>query len=241
MARRLIGLTFVLVLAACSLARPNQAGSLAPSPPKSASPESATLPGTVWVNAGLGINLRSAPDVSSTSLEVLRQGAAADVLGEQKATDGSRWYGVRSVDGREGWVNAAYVVVSAIYRFGSTSEGWSLMLPTGFSTQLVPSPSPGFTEARTPGSTTTPFMRVQTAATMDSLPSATPTQAVLDHTRLIEVWSYTALERIYRTPGGMYLTVVRVPASNRAYQFVFWTADNDSALVNQVLASVSLT
>lgn len=241
MIRRLTGLAFVLLLSGCSSAGPNQAARAASPSPALTSPSPAALPATVWVNAGLGVNLRSAADVTSKSIEILRQGAAADVLGEQRGKDGSRWYHVRAGDGQEGWVSAAYVVSSAIYRFESVGGGWALMLPAGFTTQVVQSPSPGFTEARAPGSIASPFVRVQTAPKMDSLPVAPSPPAPLDHSKQIEVWSYTVVGRVYRTSEGSYLTVVRVPTPNRAYQFLFWTQESDSSLVNQVLASVSLS
>ncbi len=188
----------------------------------------------MWVNAGLGVSLRKDPSSQAQRLEVLSQGAQAEVLGDRSQPDGARWYRVRAQDGTEGWLSSSYVVGTAIYRFGDAAQGWFLMLPQAYTVQtgsLV-------TQVKDPAGAT--FLQVQTAASADALPSPAPQSAVTDHSKLIEVWSYTVLEKVYRLDDGRYLTVVRVPVTGRAFQFAFWTPDNDPPLVAQVLASVSL-
>ncbi len=233
------GLLCIVAIAGCTPAGP-ATPSHSPSPKQSATSPALPLPQTIWVNVGLGVRLRAAADATSRSLEVLSQGAQASVLGQQKAADGAGWYHVRAADGQEGWVSASYVVTSEIYRIGNTNEGWSLMLPGNYAFRVVPTPSPGFTEAGAQGSVGTPFLRVQTAGKADGLPSAVPAQATSDHSAPIEVWSYTVPEQVYRMPDGTYLTVVRVPTVGRAFQFLFFTPDSESRLVGQVLASVIL-
>jgi uncharacterized protein YgiM (DUF1202 family) len=199
------------------------------------------MPATVWVNAPLGVNVRSAPDKTSTRLESLPQGAQAAVIGQRTTGDGASWFQVKTDDGQQGWVSATYVVTSAIFRASSAADGWTLMLPTGYSTRTVASPSPGAFAAGPHADNAPPFVKVQVAATVAGLPEATSPGASFDHSRITEVWNYTVQEKIYRTAEGLYLTVVRVPAPNRAYQFLFWTADNDAPIVAQILASVALS
>lgn len=239
MIRVLPALAVAMVLAACSplAAAPTTPSSSAPS----ATPSTSALPSSVWVNAPLGVNLRAAPDPSSARLEGLAQGTKADVMGLRTMSDGSSWYQIRAADGQQGWVNAAYVVTSAIFRAWSNTDGWSLMLPAAFSTRTVTSPSPGAFTAGPAADSAPPFLKVQAAASLTALPPAVPTGSSFDHSRLTEVWSYTVLEKVYRTPEGLFLTVVRVPAPNRAYQFLFWTADNDAPVVTQILASIALS
>jgi SH3-like domain-containing protein len=232
-------LAFSLVLAACaSLAA---APDTHPSTSAAATPSASPLPATVWVNVPLGANLRSAPDSSAARLQTLPQGARADVVGKRDLADGSSWYQVKAADGQQGWVSTAYVVTSAIFRASSTSDGWTLMLPATFSTRTVASPSPSTFTAGPAADSAPPFVKVQVAASLAALPAATPAGATFDHSRLTEVWNYTVQEKIYRTPEGLFLAVVRVPAPNRAYQFLFWTADNDAPIVTQILASIALS
>jgi hypothetical protein len=189
----------------------------------------------------LGANLRGAPDSNAALLETLPQGTRANVVGKRDPADGSSWYQVKAADGQQGWVSAAYVVTSAIFRASSTTDGWTLMLPATFSTRTVASPSPGAFTAGPAADSAPPFVKVQAAASLAALPPATPTGSTFDHSRLTEVWNYTVQEKIYRTPEGLFLAVVRVPAPNRAYQFLFWTADNDAPIVTQILASIALS
>ncbi len=236
---RLFGLALAITLAACSTATTAAPAKPATSPTALLSTGPAT-PATVWVNASLGLNLRRDAGTGSPKIEVLAQGASAPVLDQRTLPDGSIWYHVRTLDGQEGWLSGAYVVSSPIYRFGNDGEGWSLMLPQAYTTQAGSASTAGVTQVRDPLSAATPFLEVRTAPSAEALPSPAPSQAVLDHAALIEVWSYTVLEKIYRLTDGRYLTVVRVPAPSRAYQFTFWTQDRDSPLVAQVLASVTL-
>lgn len=240
MVRLLPALAFSIVVAACAqppASTPNTQPGGSASPAPSASP----LPASIWVNAPLGVNLRTAPDPNSVKLEGLPQGSQAAVIGGQNGSDGSPWYQVKAADGQQGWVNATYVVTSAIFRASSAADGWTLMLPASFSTRTVASPSPGAFTAGPAADNAPPFLKVQVATSLAALPPATPAGAAFDHSRLTEVWNYTVQEKIYRTPEGLFLAVVRVPAPNRAYQFLFWTADNDSPVVTQILASIALS
>jgi SH3-like domain-containing protein len=239
MLRALPVLALSLVLAACAglAAAPDTR----PSTSASATPSASPLPTSVWINVPLGANLRSGPDPNASRLETLPQGARTDVAGKRDLGDGTSWYQVKASDGQQGWVNAAYVVTSAIFRASSTTDGWTLMLPANFSTRTVASPSPSTFTAGPAADSAPPFVKVQVAASLSALPPATPAGATFDHSRLTEVWNYTVQEKIYRTPEGLYLAVVRVPAPNRAYQFLFWTADNDAPIVTQILASIALS
>ncbi len=232
-------LALSLALAACG--QPAATPGTGPSSSASATPSPSGLPATIWVNAPLGVNLRAAPDPGSARLEGLAQGAKADVTGVRTVSDGSTWYQVKAADGQQGWVNAAYVVTSAIFRAWSDTDGWSLMLPAAFSTHTVTSPSPGSFTAGPAADSAPPFLKVQTAANLAALPPAVPAGSSFDHSRITEVWSYTVQAKVYRTPEGLFLTVVRVPAPNRAYQFLFWNADNDAPVVAQILASIALS
>ena len=239
MIRVVPGLALSLVMAAC--ANPGAAPGTRPSAVGSATPSASPPPATIWVNAPLGVNLRTAPDPNAARLETLPQGATADVVAKRDLTDGSTWYQVKATDGQQGWVSAAYVVTSAILRAWSTTDGWSLMLPATFSTRTVTSPSPGAFTAGPAADSAPPFVKVQVAASLAALPAATPAGSTFDHSRLTDVWNYTVQEKIYRTPEGLFLAVVRVPAPNRVYQFLFWTADNDAPIVTQILASIALS
>jgi SH3-like domain-containing protein len=239
MLRALPVLALSLVLAAC--ASPAAVPATHPSTTASATPSASPLPASIWVNAPLGVNLRNEPDPNAARLEALLQGAKADVIGRRDLTDGSSWFQVKAADGQQGWVSAAYVVTSAILRAWSTTDGWSLMLPATFSTRTVASPSPGAFTAGPSADSAPPFVKVQAAASLAALPPATPAGSTFDHSRLMDVWNYTVQEKIYRTPEGLFLAVVRVPAPNRAYQFLFWTADNDAPIVTQILASIALS
>lgn len=239
MFRFLPGVALAMALTGCgqpATSAPNTRTSASPSTTPSASP----LPAKIWVNAPLGVNVRTAPDASSARLTSMPQGAQAPVGARRTATDGSTWYQVKTDDGQLGWVNASYVVTSAIFRASSTADGWTLMLPAGYSTRTVPSPSPSTFTAGPAADNAPPFVKVQVAPTVAALPPATPTGATFDHSRITEVWNYTVQAKIYRTPEGLYLSVVRVPAPNRAYQFLFLTTENDSAVVAQIVASIAL-
>lgn len=240
MKRALPALAFSIVLAGCAQL-PATPGSSPSAPAATTTPSGSPLPASIWVNVPLGVNLRSAPDPSSARIEGLAQGAKADLLAMRTGSDGETWYQVKAEDGQQGWVKGAYVVTSAIFRASSAADGWTLMLPAAFSTRTVASPSPGAFTAGPAGDSAPPFVKVQAAASVSALPPAVPTGSSFDHSRLTEVWSYTVQAKIYRTPEGLFLTVVRVPAPNRAYQFLFWNADNDAPVVTQILASIALS
>lgn len=239
MRRRLLAVAGSILVAGC--AQPPTTTAPSPSATVSGTPTATPLPASVWVNVPLGVNLRAAPDPASARIEGLAQGARADVLAVQAGSDGASWYQVAAADGQKGWVKGAYVVTSAIFRASSATDGWSLMLPTTFSTRTVASPSPGAFTAGPAADSAPPFVKVQAASSVATLPPAVPDGSSFDHSRLTEVWSYTVQEKIYRTPEGLFLTVVRVPAPNRAYQFLFWNADNDAPVVTQILASIALS
>jgi uncharacterized protein YgiM (DUF1202 family) len=240
MLRLLTALGLTIAVAACG-STVATTPTARPSGTAAATPSASAMPAAIWVNAPLGVNVRTAPDKSSARLQSLPQGAQAAVITQRTTSDGSSWFQVKTDDGQQGWVSATYVVTSAIFRASSTADGWTLMLPAGYSTRTVASPSPGAFAAGPAADSAPPFVKVQVAATVTGLPGATSPGATFDHSRITEVWNYTVQEKIYRTAEGLYLTVVRVPAPNRAYQFLFWTADNDAPIVAQILASVALS
>lgn len=60
-----------------------------------------------------------------------------------------------------------------------------------------------------PQATDPVFLRVRRAASDAELPVQDP--GVIDHEQVVEVWSFTGLERVYRRPDGTAYYVIRVP------------------------------
>jgi len=138
-----------------------------------------------------------------------------------------------------------------------SGTGWSLMLPDTFQGRVI---SASLSEAAA-GGDAVPFLRAQTGG-LDTVsadlpavinPNITP---VIDHTKLVQVWSYTVLERVSRAPldsckvpgagarqdgGWPYVTSVVAKSSVRAYSFTFFTQEPSSTIVEQVIASIALS
>ncbi len=211
-----------------------------------------SLPFSIWVNDPLGVNLRTAASTSGALIRTLNQGTQATA--DRQATDGSgaRWYHV-TLGSQSGWVRADFVVNHSVHVMSGT--GWSLMLLDTYQGTTI---NANLTEASATGDAV-PFMRVETtgnvAAQLPAVinPNITP---ALDHTKQVQVWSYTVLEYVYRAPidtcklssagarqdgGWPYMTSVVAKSSQRAYAFTFFTQEPNSAVVQQVLDSVALS
>jgi uncharacterized protein YgiM (DUF1202 family) len=208
--------------------------------------------GTGWVNNPLGVNLRSSPSASAGKVTTLSQGTSVRVTGQTADASGNHWDSV-STGSQSGWVRDDLLVFSAIKPV--SGEGFSLMIPSDdtWTTQS------GITDVSRPGDPLLPFLRIQTSTT-DTLGVQLPTvlrsdvPAISDHTAVIQVWSYTVLERVtraaldacqvkeaYSRPDGgwPYVTSVLVHAPGRSYSFTFFTATPADPAVQQVLDSVA--
>lgn len=224
----------------------------APQPVGQASPSAPPASGQFWVNTPLGVNLRSGASASAAKIATLTQGTVVTVTGQAADAAGNRWASVL-VGSQSGWVRSDFIVPTPIKPV--TGDSFSLMIPSSYSSLT----QGGVTDVHRPAESTLPFLRVQTSTTAGigiQLPTAIrPDVAALpDHTALIQVWSYTVLERITRMAldactvpdvrsrpdgGWPYVTSVLVHAPSRTYSFTFFTSTPDDPTVQQVLDSVA--
>jgi len=240
--------------AASATPSPTPCGATPPSPRPVTQPAPSSPPanGPAWVNTPLGVNLRSAPSAGASKVSTLTQGTALTVTGRAVDSSGNRWDSA-SVGSQSGWVRDDFLVFSAVKPVGG--EGFSLMIPQA-DTWMTQN---GITDVSRPDDPTLPFLRIQTSTT-DTLGVQFPAHfrsdvpAISDHTALIQVWSYTVLERVTRAPldactlasaysradgGWPYVTSVLVHAPGRSYSFTFFTSTPADPAVQQVLDSVA--
>jgi uncharacterized protein YgiM (DUF1202 family) len=219
-----------------------------------ASPSKPTLPASIWVNDPLGVNMRETAGTSGKLIATLSQGTQASADSQSVDTAGNPWYHV-TVGSQAGWVRADFMATYALRL--AIGDGWSLMLPSDLTQNQI---STSLFEA-TRTAEVVPFLRARTSSaeitTIDLPKAIRPDPApIYDHNKLIQVWSYTVLERVSRVAidrcqlraaaarpdqGWPYMTVVTVKSSQRSYQFEFFTAEPDSAVVTQVLNSAALS
>jgi hypothetical protein len=226
-----------------------------PKTPATVSTQTPTLPFAVWVNDPLGANLRASASSSSTRITTLNQGTQANADAQQRNPGGDLWYHV-SVGTTRGWVRSDLVATTALH--AANGQGWSLMLPQGYTS--TPSSDPSLTNVMTTGDDL-PFLIVQ-STTVSTLTVQLPgilradLAPISDHVATIQVWNYTVNEQVSRVAldtckvmsawarpdqGWPYETSVYVHTSSRNYEFTFFTPDANSALVSQILNSVALS
>ncbi len=213
---------------------------------------SPALPFSIWVNDPLGVNLRTAASTSGTLIRTLNQGTQA--LADRQLTDGTgaRWYHV-TIGSQSGWLRADFVVNHSVHVLSGV--GWSLMLPDTYQGIII---NANQTEASASGAPV-PFLRVDTTGNpIVQLPAVINpnVSAVPDHTKQVQVWSYTVLEYVARAPidtckvpsagarqdgGWPYVTSVTAKSAVRTYAFTFFTQEPNSAIVEQVIESVALS
>jgi hypothetical protein len=226
-----------------------------PAPLPAATPSSAAFPASYWVNDPLGVNLRSGPSASSSKLSTLTQGTQMNATSQTTDSSGNRWDNV-TTGGQTGWVRADFIVPIAIHPAGG--DGFSLMLPAGYS---VKSSQATIIDFQGPVDRTLPFLRAQTAnkggigvQLPDVVRADVPART--DHTKVIQVWSYTAVEQVSRVAldackaqgvqnrvdhGWPFMTSVIVQAPSRSYAFTFFSSQPDDPIVDQVLNSVAMS
>lgn len=227
-----------------------------PKAPAAITPATLALPFPIWVNDPLGVNLRSSASISGTKVAILSQGTQATADGRAPDASGYTWYHV-TLGTQAGWVRSDLVVTTALH--AASGSGWSLMLPQGY--QLAPSSTPSLATVTKTGDDL-PFLVLQTT-TSDTLTVQLPgllrpdIAPVADHTAAIPVWSVNPVtEQVSRVAldtckvtsawarpdqGWPFMTAVYVHTKGRNYQFSFFTADANSAIVKQVLDSVALS
>lgn len=222
-------------------------------------PPTVAAPTAVWVNAPLGVNVRSGPSVTSTKLTALPQGTRASVIGQQTGSDGVLWYNVAPPGQSTGWVHGAYVVTTAIHTV-TTGEGWSLMLPDGYTLTRT---GAGTVEVRADQSAVVPFLEIAVSvAGTPSVPAPVPVELrhdvpwVTDHVSTVEVWqsqpsmtvSRVAVDTCLvpgatsRADGGWaWVSALSASTSNHQDSFLFISDQPADPLITQVLASVYLS
>jgi hypothetical protein len=182
----------------------------------------------------------------------LSQGTSVTVTGHAQDGAGNRWDSV-TVGSQGGWVRDDFLVFTAIKPL--SGDGFSLMIPADYAWMA----QSGITDVSRPGEAALPFLRIQTS-TGDTIGVQLPAvlrsdvPAISDHTALIQVWSYTVLERVTRAAldackvpdaysrqdgGWPYLTSVLVKAAGRGYSFTFLTSMPADPVVQQVLDSIA--
>jgi len=214
------------------------------------------LPFPIWVNDPLGVNLRSTASTSSAILATLPQGTQATADRRAPDATGNTWYHV-TLSSKAGWVRTDFVVTTPLH--SASGIGWSLMLAEGY--QVAPSSDQSLTTITKTGDDL-PFLILQTTSS-DTLTVQLPGQlradmaAVADHDTTIQVWNYSPLtEHVSRVAldtckvtsawaradqGWPFMSSVYIHTKVRNYQFSFFTADPNSAVVKQVLDSVALS
>jgi hypothetical protein len=232
-----------------SLPMPKSAPTITP-------PSVPALPFPIWVNDPLGVNLRASASTSSAILATLPQGTQATADRRAPDASGNTWYHV-TLGSKSGWVRTDFVVATAVH--AASGIGWSLMLPQGY--QVAASSDPSLTTVAKSGDDL-PFLILQTSSS-DTLVVQLPGQLradmapVADHNTTVQVWSYSPLtERVSRVAldsckvtsawarpdqGWPFMSSVYIQTKVRNYQFSFFTADPNSAVVKQVLDSVALS
>lgn len=199
-------------------------------------------PGKVWVISPIGLNVRSGPDVQSTRVATLAQGADLTVL-EQRQTGGQTWLHIRTQSGlTDGWVLDAPELV--IHRAVSQhlDNGWSILFPDKWE----------FKEGN-PATFTSPptdpdggLLLVQTADDASKL-LTTPLTAgkELREEAPVEIYGKTTFITIYQLTAGGYEFASTVKSdSKKTFLFDYKQSarpEADTALFHQLLASVILT
>jgi len=172
----------------------------------------ASTPSAIWVNAPLGVNLRTGPTVSSTKLAALPQGTRATVLGEQAGPDGALWYQVQPSGLPTGWVHSAYVVPMAIHTL-TTGEGWSLMLPDGYTLTRT---GAGTVEVRADQSAPLPFLEIAVSTPGATVPAPVPAELrhdvpwVTDHASTVAVWESQPTMTVSRAAVDTCLSLIHI-------------------------------
>jgi hypothetical protein len=231
-----------------SLPMPKTAGS----PPATAA---LSLPFPVWVNDPLGVHLRTAPSTSSVVVSTLTQGTQANATSRVTDASGHVWYHV-TIGAQSGWVRSDFVATTPLQPASGT--GWSLLLPQGYT--VAAGSDSSLTNVIKSGDDL-PFLIIQ-STTSGTLTVQLPglirpdIAPAADHSATIQVWNYTVTEQVSRVAldsckvmsawarpdqGWPYETSVYVHATNRNYEFTFFSPDPNSALVNQVLNSIALS
>jgi hypothetical protein len=239
-----------------SVASPSPFESCAASaaPAAAASPVTATtsgLPSMIWVNAPLGVSLRSGPGQANQRLAVLSQSTAATVVSSSPDTTGQIWFQVQW-NSLNGWVNGAFVVTSPARLIAG--QGWGLMIPTSGE---VTNSSGGALRVRLPDDPDLPFLQVSSGDAVIPPASELLTNIVPPVSQgqtTMTVWNYTVQVPISRVAlnmcgvrnrnrvdgGWPWMYSIDVRSAVRAYHFVFLTGEPNAPLMLQVIASISL-
>lgn len=223
------------------------------------SPTAPAFPYPVWVNAPLGVNLRSAASSSGSLVSTLSQGTQATADSRAADAGGNPWYHV-SVGGKSGWLRADFMTATPVH--SSSAYGWSLMLPAEYSWSVdATAPSDPTLVAVKKTGDEVPFLTIETSSANPmtvQLPSGVrpDINAVADHNTTIQVWNYTVVKHVSRVAldsckvptawarpdqGWPYLTEVYVHTAQRNYDFSFISSDPNSPVVSQVLDSIALS
>jgi hypothetical protein len=191
------------------------------------------LPEQVWVNTPLGANVRADHDAASARVALVRQTGVLRV--ERGWPDQNpEWYQVSAEDFK-GWISRRLVVDAPIQRAGAT-ELVSLALPEGLYSGAARN---DYTVRTGPQPTDPVFLRVRRAQSDAELPVQDP--GVIDREEVVEVWSFTGLERVYRRPDGTGYYVIRVRGEGTSrYLLEFFERTTTSVRVQQVLDSMIL-
>ncbi len=211
-------------------------------------------PTAVWVNAPLGVNVRAAPDVNSQRLTGLAQGTRATVLGQRIGADGALWYDVQPPGQSAGWVNGRYVVTTPIHT-ATTDEGWSVMLPDGYTLTRT---GPGAGEVRNDQVSAVPFLEITVSAPSSQDAAPVPVELrhdvawVQDHVATVSVWDYTPALTVSRAAidtclvpnaaaradgGWAWVSSLSVLTPTRRSSFLFISDRPVDPVITQVLAS----
>ncbi|HVC40202.1 MAG TPA: SH3 domain-containing protein [Candidatus Dormibacteraeota bacterium] len=167
------------------------AGAPAPSPHASrpsVSPSATATPAptSVTVIAPLGVNLRTGPSTSASSVGVVSQGVSLPIVSRTSASGG--WWEVRG-SSQTGWITAdpQYTSTGSFQTFAAPgATPWSVMYPAGWTFAQASSGSVVFTG---PVGSSITFLTATAAA---QLPAAAPPGAVQSGVGAVEVFGVTA-------------------------------------------------
>ena len=226
----------------------------APGQSPTSAPSASATPTTAWVNAPLGVHLRSAPTTQAAVVATLSQGTVLSVDSAVTDASGFTWYHA-TMGSTTGWVRSDFMVGYAVLPAGD-SQGWSGMVPQGMgvkvgssaSSDVVPGPAAPL-----------PFARIQSSSTDTpgaSVPAVirTDVATIPVSTATVQVWNYTAQEVVVRVAldpcqvlvrgradsGWPFQTTVIVRTPARTFRFTLWSDRLNDVRVSRFLDSVAL-
>ena len=194
----------------------------------------------VWVLTPIGVNVRASPDITSSKLAVIAQGARLDISETRKVGSDS-WLHVRSQSGEvEGWVlDSQATVIHREMAQHVEQGGYSNLFPAEWK---LTSGNPA-TMVSPQGASEQDTLLIQTVPAQGGQLAATPLQPgqeLRDESGL-DVYGKPAVMAVYRLNAGGYEFAVKETCKTFGYLFDYRQQGRDqpdTTLFTTILSSV---